>query len=265
MGERRKYPPGVEADFEISRAAHDAKLDKSRERLRKDYDADTVRRAAEIREERGDAAADDYQKRREAFREEDVEDTIQGWARREMEADFRVREKDMERYKIENGTKVLKGIDRLRDEIYKALDYRPEHRGESVIDKDWGNAMLNVLNELSEQVRFEKSFPRRMFDVLRAAMEGRWDARYTAFTKPLGADEAKVRELRYIADREGEQKKYTQPKWKNGLRALEEILLESRGEFYAETPDNERKRMVERDEAIAEYQQGEVRKEIAEM
>ena len=202
----KQYSPGEIADLEASRAASDAATERNREELKKNY-------------------TDEF-----------VEELIQTRARTEMERDFRKREVDRKREKPENATKALNAIDSLWNDIDKALRYRPEHKDQSIIDKNWADDMLKILTELEEQIKFEGSFPSRMFDDIRKAGQ----------------------------KRDG-PKPWIEGKWKRKVDALVRDLLRGSVERYTETPQEEKQRRAAGDRARSEYKAGEIREKVAEM
>lgn len=150
-----------------------------------------------------------------------------------MSDELRQRFRDMERRKVEGDeTKALNEIDRLWNEIDRALNYRPGSVGESMIDKKWGDGVILLLNELRDHIRLEKSVPVRISEALITAIEGGMDERYTR-------------------DQTKKLRGWLEPKWQTKLRGLKDQL--SLGEEYFETPKDERKRREEKDKAVAAY------------
>jgi len=131
---------------------------------------------------------------------------------------------DKERYKLKDTgseKKVLDAIDRLWNDINRALNYRPEKPEQSIIDKDWGNAMLTLLTDLEGQVKLEKSFSARVFDAVRDPL------------KDLGGP-----------------KRWIEGSWQRKVEALLSMLAKE--EPYTESSDQKIARQVARDKAVAE-------------
>lgn len=185
--DRKQYPPGEIADLERSRTLSDNDIENRRNSHKKI-----------------------------GFSDEYSEELIQEQARQEMEVDLRRRE----RIKPKEVDGVLGEINRLWSDINQALNYRPERpKMESIIDKEWADAMLKSLIDLEEQIKIEGSFSTQIFD----------------------KEEFKTRE----------RTKWLEPKWKNKIEALRMVLRQS-GDVYSETPAEERQRRVKREKAIAE-------------
>ena len=187
---RRQYAPGEIADLERSRAENDVAIDVEIQRLRG-----------------------------LGWSEKDAKESIQTDARQKMEFDLRKREAEMKRIKPKDKDKVLGEINRFWEDINQALNYKPESPLASVIDKDWAEAMLKVLNGLEEQIKFEGSFPTQVFE----------------------KEELKTRGLGL---------KWKEPKWVKKIEALRMALRDS-GDEYTETSAEERQRRLARDQAIA--------------
>ncbi|OGL64453.1 hypothetical protein A3B21_05200 [Candidatus Uhrbacteria bacterium RIFCSPLOWO2_01_FULL_47_24] len=193
----KQYSPGEIADLKASRAKSDAAIQRDTQRSNKDWKGATFAEEAEFR------------------------------AKTEMEDDFRKRDEDKERYKLENKTAVLSAINRLWGDIDKALNYRPEQPDASIIDKNWAADMLKILTELEGQVKFEGSFPTRIFNDINRAGQ----------SKDTGS------------------KPWIETKWKDKVKALIGSILEGTGsgESYHESIEEERQRRAARDKAESAY------------
>ena len=193
-----------------------------------------------VRDRREDGASEDdinkYEKARRDHKDERVaketEEILEMWDRQERAFDVRQRIQDMEREKPKDAQTALKAIDGLWNRIDHALgeqaynnrNYRiPE---ESLVDKEWADYVLKILNNLRDQMKFEGSVSVRILDDLRKTRNGTWSSE------------------------SGRGQRHIESKWLEGIGNVFSGFV---GERYIETPDQERERRIARDNAIEKY------------
>ena len=205
--------------------------------LAESYDSNTE---VKIRDMKEDGASEDditkYEQARRDHKDERVaketEEILAMWDRQERAFDVQQRIQDMEREKPKDAQTALKAIDglwnridqALREQAYNNRNYRiPE---ESLVDKEWADYVLKILNNLRDQMKFEGSVSVRILDDLRKARNGTWSSE------------------------SGRGQRHIESKWLEGIGNVFSGFV---GERYIETPDQERERRIARDNAIEKY------------